>query len=254
MKEHIKKFIARTAGKLGVEIVFHGKERLKEYDEFIDLYNICKPYTMTSIERMYALYKSVEYILKHDIPGDFYECGVWRGGSSMMIALTLEKFKSRDRSLFLFDTFEGMSAPGDADLDGEGNSARSLLEKARPGNTLNNIWCYADLNDVQNNMNRTGYPADKVHYVKGKVEDTLPAFQSQEKLALLRLDTDWYESTRMELEYLFPKLEAGGVLIIDDYGFWQGAKKAVDEYMEKNKVKILLNRIDDTGRVAIKFA
>jgi hypothetical protein len=86
----------------------------------------------------------------------------------------------------------------------------------------------------------------------GKVEDTIPA-DIPEKIALLRLDTDWYESTKHELIHLFPRLQKGGVLIIDDYGFWKGARKAVDEYFAENNIQILLNRIDDTGRMAIKL-
>jgi hypothetical protein len=100
-------------------------------------------------------------------------------------------------------------------------------------------------------MAMTNYPQDKLNYVVGKVEDTIPETLPR-KIALLRLDTDWYESTLHELNHLYPLLTEGGVLIIDDYGHWQGAKKAVDEYIEKNKLKILLNRIDYTGRIAIK--
>jgi O-methyltransferase len=83
------------------------------------------------------------------------------------------------------------------------------------------------------------------------VEDTIPA-SVPEQIALLRLDTDWYESTKCELEILFPRLVKGGVIIIDDYGCWQGARKAVDEYFNKNNIAILLNRMDDTGRIGIK--
>jgi O-methyltransferase len=92
-----------------------------------------------------------------------------------------------------------------------------------------------------------------VRLVKGKVEDTVPK-NAPEKIALLRLDTDWYESTRRELVHLFPRLVPGGVLIIDDYGHWQGARKAVDEYIAGNQVKILLNRVDYTGRIGVKIA
>jgi O-methyltransferase len=113
------------------------------------------------------------------------------------------------------------------------------------------IWCNAPMEGVQNVMSKTGYDRDKIHFVQGKVEDTLPS-NSPEKIALLRLDTDWYESTRHELIHLFPLLSIDGVIIIDDYGYWQGAKKAVDEYFEEHNIKILLNRIDETGRIAIK--
>jgi hypothetical protein len=98
----------------------------------------------------------------------------------------------------------------------------------------------------------TGYNRDKFHFVQGMVEDTLPE-KAPEQIALLRLDTDWYESTRHELIHLFPRLSRGGVLIIDDYGDWEGARKAVDEYIAQHNVAILLNRIDHTGRIGVKL-
>jgi hypothetical protein len=111
--------------------------------------------------------------------------------------------------------------------------------------------CEANIFEVKKNMALTNYPEDNIRYIKGMVEETIPA-NLPEKISILRLDTDWYESTLHELEHLYPLLSVGGVLIIDDYGHWQGAKKAVDEYISKNKLRILLNRIDYTGRIAIK--
>lgn len=101
-------------------------------------------------------------------------------------------------------------------------------------------------------MRKTNFPEANLIYVKGKVEDTLPVNKPAGKIALLRLDTDWYESTKHELNILFPMLVQNGVLIIDDYGHWQGCRKAVDEYIQENKLPLLLNRIDYTGRIAIK--
>jgi hypothetical protein len=97
----------------------------------------------------------------------------------------------------------------------------------------------------------TGYPPEKVHFVKGMVEDTIPE-QSPDGIALLRLDTDWYQSTKLELLHLYPRLANQGVLIIDDYGHWQGARRAVDEFISELRDPILLHRIDYTGRIAIK--
>ena len=96
-------------------------------------------------------------------------------------------------------------------------------------------------------------PTPGVEFVQGRVENTLPAAAPPE-IAVLRLDTDWYESTRHELEHLYPRLVDGGVLIVDDYGYWQGARQAVDEYFGETGEAILLNRIDDTGRIAVKRA
>ncbi len=100
-------------------------------------------------------------------------------------------------------------------------------------------------------MLSTGYPKEKIHLIKGKVEDTIPENIPKE-IALLRLDTDWYESTKHELIHLFPLLKPNGILIIDDYGHWEGARKAVDEYISDNNIHILLNRIDYSGRISVK--
>lgn len=215
---------------------------------FLKILKACQPYTMTSIERMYALYNAVTYIVKNNIAGSFVECGVWRGGSSMMIALTLKELGVSNRSLYLYDTYEGMSEPTADDVDFRGGQAKELMEQ-NVENKQNSVWCLADLNDVQNNMRSTGYPQDLVHFVKGKVEDTIPATMPEAPIALLRLDTDWYESTAHELKYLYPLLVQKGVLVIDDYGHWEGCKRAVDEYFNGS---LLLNRIDYTGRIAIK--
>jgi hypothetical protein len=111
-------------------------------------------------------------------------------------------------------------------------------------------WCYASIEDVRQNILSTGYPEEKIYLVKGKVEHTIPKILP-EKLSLLRLDTDWYESTKHELIHLCPQLSPEGILIIDDYGHWQGARKAVDEYFAEQNRKIYLHRIDYTGRIAV---
>jgi len=224
---------------------------IKQDDGFYPMYEQCKPYTMTSIERMYALYKAVEYIVKSKLEGDFVECGVWKGGSSMMMALTLAKFGITDRKIYLYDTFTGMSEPSEFDS----KAGESLLTKekwVRSQNGNHNKWCFSPLDEVEANMQATGYPIEKIVFVKGKVEETIPGLMP-EAIALLRLDTDWYESTNHELNHLFPLLKLNGVLIIDDYGTWAGARKAVDEYFGDNDISILLNRIDSTGRLAIKI-
>lgn len=217
---------------------------------FVDTYRKVKPYTMTSPERIFSLCEAVKYVQSNDIEGAIVECGVWKGGSMMAVADTLLKGGDRSRSLYLFDTFEGMSPPTDRDVDVAGVTAESLLHRADKSEAAS-VWCHATLDTVKAALGSTNYPEEKIHFIKGMVEQTIPEF-IPEKIALLRLDTDWYESTKHEMEYLFPRLVKGGVLIIDDYGHWQGARKAVDEYFEKNEVKILLNRIDYTGRIAVK--
>jgi predicted O-methyltransferase YrrM len=220
--------------------------------EFVPLYHACKHATMTSADRLYALYKAVRYIVQSRIPGDLVECGVWRGGSVMMMALTLQQLGETTRNIHCFDTFEGMPPPGDVDIHHEtGVRAAAILSRQeRRDDSL--YWAIAPLDAVQRNVAATGYPADQVIYRKGKVEETLPG-QAPLEIALLRLDTDWYASTRHELETLYPRLARGGVLIIDDYGFWRGARQATDEYLARSGVSILLNRIDETGRIGVKI-
>jgi O-methyltransferase len=211
-----------------------------------------RPFTMTSPERLYALIQAIRYASAAAIPGDIVECGVWRGGSMMAAARTLLECGDANRHLYLFDTFEGMSSPSSRDVALDGTSASDLLrsqDKADPSSA----WCYATLENVRSAMSGTGYERDRIHYVKGKVEDTIPD-AAPERIAVVRLDTDWYESTRHELEQLYPRLSPGGVLIIDDYGHWAGCRQAVDEYFASNNIRVLLNRVDYTGRIAVKPA
>jgi O-methyltransferase len=218
--------------------------------EFLPILRACQPATMTSVERLYALYKAVEYLSAAQIAGSFVECGVWRGGSMMCAALTLLRAGDTARSLYLYDTFEGMVPPEEVDIDLTGRPASAQLA-AEQRDKDSYIWAFSPLETVRQNIEATGYPANRVHYVRGAVEQTIPATMP-DAIALLRLDTDWYTSTHHELQHLFPRLVKGGVLIIDDYGHWQGARRAVDEYFAASDVKILLNRIDYTGRIGVR--
>jgi O-methyltransferase len=247
-----------NAVKYKLEIGTHGpngyKFSHKDMDEaFMPIHESVRPFTMTTIERTFSVFKAVEYIVKHNIPGDFVECGVWRGGSSMVIAKTLLHFGVKNRKIYLYDTYEGMSAPTEKDRDLDDDPAEAQLNRAVKTNKAGGVWCYADLEDVQANIFSTGYPKDHVFFVKGKVEDTIPnTLPSQ--IALLRLDTDWYESTYHELVHLYPLLAKAGVLIVDDYGHWRGSREAVDQYFDETKQAILLNRIDYTGRMGVKIS
>lgn len=207
------------------------------------------PFTMTSPERIVALRDAVRHVCRHGIVGDIVECGVWRGGSMMAAALSLLELGER-RTLHLFDTFDGMPPPGEADRDIAGTTAAGLL--AAEDRLTGDTWAFSPLADVRANLLSTGYPQERVRFVPGRVEETIPAHAPAE-IAILRLDTDWYESTRHELEHLFPRLAVGGVLIIDDYGHWQGARRAVDEYLAASQARLFLARIDYTGRLAIKI-
>jgi len=164
----------------------------------------------------------------------------------------MERLKNYDRKLYLFDTFEGMPKPKEFDVASYDNRmAIKQFEDLKINDNSSN-WSKIELDEVKDNVFSTKYNKENFHFIKGKVEDTIPEF-SPEIISILRLDTDWYESTRHELIHLFPRLVKGGVIIIDDYGYWKGAKKAVDEYFEENNIPILLNRIDTTGRIGIKI-
>jgi hypothetical protein len=207
------------------------------------------PYTMTSPERIYALIQAVKYVVKNNIPGDIVECGVWLGGSIMAVAMTLLNLGNLDRNLYLFDTFEGMPKPSDLDVAFNGTRAAKIFTEKQL-NDDSSTWCYGSLEEVKEIVLSTGYDKTKFHFIKGKVEGTLPD-KAPETISLLRLDTDWYESTMHELIHLFPRLSQGGVIIIDDYGHWLGAQKATDEYLSQHNLRLFLNRIDYTGRIGI---
>jgi O-methyltransferase len=216
-----------------------------------------EPYTVTSDERVAALCAGVDYVIDNQIPGAFVECGLWRGGSLLAVLLRLQSHGVRDRDLVGFDTFTGMTEPTahDVDLNGKpaGRQPRAVAAisgvMTRLGARVVPRQAGVSRDDVFRLLASTGYDPARIHLVEGPVEETLPAY-APEKVALLRLDTDWYVSTRHELEHLYPRLAVGGVLIVDDYGHYRGARKAVDQYLRGHQ--ILLHRIDYTGRMAIK--
>ena len=227
-----------------------GPGPLKRYydDEARAILTAVKPWTMTSYDRIFALVVAVRYVAANAIPGDVVECGVWRGGSMQAVARTLVAAGAADRELHLFDTFEGMPPPSEADrrIRSGPTAEQMLAEQPRTGL----VWAIASLEDVQAGMAQTGYPESLVHYHPGRVQDTIPG-GAPERIALLRLDTDWYESTKHELEHLYDRLTPGGVLIIDDYDYWEGSRKAVDEFVAETGARLLLVPID-TGRIAVK--
>ncbi|HST82971.1 MAG TPA: TylF/MycF/NovP-related O-methyltransferase, partial [Kineosporiaceae bacterium] len=215
--------------------------------ELSEIIRSVRPFTMTSNDKLHALISATRYLVKHQIAGDIVECGVWRGGSMHAVARTLDSAGDHSRELYLLDTFEGMPPPTEKDVRLDGQTAQALLDAGTKEQT---IWAYATLEDVQAGFETVPYPSEKVHYVKGKVEETVPEF-TPAAIALLRLDTDWYDSTRHELEHLYPRLVSGGVLIIDDYGTWQGSQLATDEFLAKTDARLLMVRAG-RGRIAIK--
>lgn len=252
MEKIFSKSLKKIVKRMGYDIHKNIGEYPQDYDESdIEIIENVKPFTMTSIERIHTLIQSIKYIKNNQISGSIVECGVWKGGSMMAIIQTLKKLNDISYPLYLFDTFEGMPKPSNFDVSSTKISAKDEFIKNKI-NDESSTWCNIGLDDVKKNIYSQGYDNSKITFVKGKVESTLP-FQAPNKISLLRLDTDWYESTKHELECLFPLLSKGGVLIIDDYGYWEGARKAVDEYFLENEIMIFLNRIDNTGRIGIKI-
>lgn len=220
---------------------------------FMELYERVKTFSMTSIERLYAMYKATEYICNAGVPGSVVEAGVWRGGSMMMAALTLQACGDIGRDLYLLDTFEGLPRPNASeDVDLWGHSAYNEWTRHRLTDESSD-WAAASLDEVRANLASTGYPSERLVFIKGMVQKTLPTARV-DRIALLRLDTDWYESTVCELDNLYPHVTENGVLIVDDYGHMRGQRKAVDEYFSRNPPAILLNRIDYSGRIGVKSA
>ncbi len=220
------------------------------YDH-IDIIRLVQPFTMTGPESLYSLIQGVKHIIQNNVPGDIVECGVWRGGSMMAVAHTLLRLNHTEKTLFLYDTFSGMSKPTDLDVNWHGLKAYNKFNKRRLPDGKTN-WAIASLNEVKENMLQVGYDQSKINFIEGKIEETIPE-TIPKTISLLRLDTDWYESTKHELIHLFPRLSKNGVIIIDDYGHWKGCQKAVDEYFSENKINIFLNRVNYSVRMGLKL-
>jgi hypothetical protein len=216
-----------------------------------------RPYTLTSAERLVALLDATAYIVRRGVPGVLVECGVWRGGSVLAMIDTLQRLGETNREIFLYDTFEGMTRPSELDSSRFEPEESALATWSRDRSEGRRPWDWAfrseifGFEQVRDLLYSTGYPRDLIHFIVGPVEETLPD-QAPSEIALLRLDTDWYESTRHELVHLYPRLAHGGALIIDDYGHWEGARRAVDEYFASEAPPVLLSRIDYTGRMGVK--
>ena len=245
LKELRDKLLGRSSGQ-GASLPPDYSERERE------IISMVAPFTMTSHERIVALIRAVHYLVQNRLPGAIVECGVWRGGSMLAATMALHDAGDHGRDVYLFDTFEGMPPPDDVDTDIAGVAAAANYRRGHRDDAAWD-WCYASRADVEATMALGPHDATKTHLIEGRVEDTLQA-HAPEQIALLRLDTDWYASTKHELDVLYPRLVEGGVLIIDDYGHWRGARKAVDEYILQHRLPLLLTRIDYTGRLAVKWS
>jgi O-methyltransferase len=203
---------------------------------------LVKPFTLTSTERIHCLYDSLEHIRKNEVTGDCVECGVFKGGNILGIMEYLDSHNIIDKKVWLYDTFTGMTVPEQVDRDYRDNVASEIFDS---------VDCIESLNQVKKNLSSSSFPAEKVNYVVGDVCETLHDTKNlPETISLLRLDTDWYASTKMELEVLWHRLERNGVLIIDDYGHWKGCKKAVDEFFDGKSSEFV--KVDYTAIYLIK--
>ena len=210
------------------------------------------PMTMISPSRIYAFMQATRHVVNSNIPGAIVECGVWKGGAVMSSLLTMRQMNRSERDYFLYDTFEGMPPPTEADRRFDGDALAEKFAKHQLSEGTSS-WCRGECSEVEKNIQTTGYEPSRIHFVKGRVEETIPGVMP-DQIAVLRLDTDWYSSTRHELEHLYPRLSSGGVLIVDDYGHWQGSRQAVDEYFASHEIRMMLHRTDYSARIGIKAA
>jgi len=186
-------------------------------------------YAAMSRARLYAVVKAVQYVHRNELPGSVAICGVARGGCALAVARAFRNVGVLDRRIWLYDTFDGKSRHDYDDYEVSRDYVAEILEKRCPQ-----------------------YDQSAFVYVEGMVEDTIPQ-RVPDAISILHLDTDWYESTKHELIHLWPRLVAGGVVLIDDYGCWDGARRAVDEYIEENNIRLLLTPVDYTGRLGVKI-
>lgn len=248
----MRNYVARRLVALGQKISTERKGLMAQIPELSPddraLLDAAKGISMTSPIAQREFIQAIKHVEAHSIGGDIVECGVWRGGN-LVIAGLLKKRLGFDRRIWAYDTFAGMTAPTDADFKPAAklNVRGKFAQLDRSGH---NEWCLASLDEVQANYAaRVGQ--NDLLTVKGPVQETLLDPKNiPEKIAVLRLDTDFYDSTKIELELLYPRLASGGVLIIDDYGEWAGARKAVDEFFLGQNV--WLHYVTHTVRLMIK--
>lgn len=204
--------------------------------EFARLYAEVQSYTMCGHARLRGLYEAVNYVVARNIPGDVVECGTARGGSAALLGLTLKQ-RAATRRLWVFDTFEGMPAPTAADPDYE--VAQRFVGA-----------CCGPLEEVTELFRRLQI-LPRAQLVKGLVQTTLTRAEVG-AIAVLHLDCDWYESVACCLEHLYDRVSPGGVIQIDDYGHWRGARRAVDEFLRRRGLPARLRYLDYAGRQLLK--
>ena len=260
----MKKIVKKMAERLGYEIRKKGPAALgyELEEEARAFFPRVLPYTMLSPQRLITLYQQAAHCEQNGLPGVFVECGVWKGGSVALMALANLNHGKARRHIHLFDAFTQICEP-DAAVDGE-RALRETKQLSPGAGTSGKLTPLSGFYDsmggpgtLEGNKDllekRIGYDPKFSHYHKGWFQDTLPKdAPSMGEIALLRLDGDWYASTKICLEFLYDKVIKGGFVIIDDYGTYEGCRKAVDEFRQARKIPDFLNHIDETGRYWIK--
>ncbi len=253
LKIKLSNFLNKLLNIFDLRMIYN-KDHIFNHNEFeIENIKISKTYSMTGEKRMSYLTKAISYIFQNKIDGDFVECGVWQGGNLILMQRLLD-YSNEDRNIYGYDTFEGMTTPNENDIDINNKDASNLMynEKKIENADTQNIWCYSSLDTVKKNLKKYT-KKNNLKLIKGDVNISLKDTRNlPEKISLLRLDTDFYDSTKIELETLFPLVVKNGVIIIDDYGHWKGQRKAVDEYLNKNKISPFLFEVDYSCRIFIK--
>lgn len=224
----------RMRGRVASEVrdVLAGIRNRFVADSYAKAYLAVRPYTMSGNARLKALYDSVERVAAGGIPGDVVECGAARGGSAALLGLAIRDF-GFPRRLWVFDTFEGIPAPTAADPDYD-------IAVQYTGQFRGELQAVADL------MQRLGITED-VRLIKGRFEETLRSSNTGH-IAVLHIDGDWYQSVRTCLDSLYDRVSSGGIIQIDDYGHWAGARKAVEEFLSERDLPVHLGYVDYTGR------
>jgi len=254
MRRNIFRYIKYLIGVFGLEI--KRKEKIEEFP-----IELSKPeqelvkkifdmkYTMTPINNLFATALACKYIIKNNIPGDFVECGTYRGGHALLATSLFNMYK-QPRKVYMYDTFDGMTDPEGIDVEFNTGLAASEYFNLNKS-SIKNSWCAASLEEVKTNFEKMHLLSKNVVFVKGDVGITLKENKNlPEQISILRLDTDWYKSTKIELETLYPRLVKTGILIIDDYGWWKGSKMAADEFFGDSVP--FMSYIDQGARISVK--
>jgi hypothetical protein len=199
--------------------------------------------------------EAIPYCEKHKINGSYVECGVMAGSHPVIACNVILNNNFSIRDIYMYDTYEGLTEPGEYDYSTDNPIYHMNREQVlQMWNSYKmsedtNGWCYCSLEDVKNNVYKTNYPKDKLHFIKGDVMETLAQEENiPEEISVLRLDTDWYESSKFELQKLYHKVVKGGVIILDDYFHWDGQRRATDEFFQENNIeKTIIKNNKQTG-------